>query len=130
MGQALLLDTHALIWAALKPEKLGRAARVALEDGENDAWVSAVSAMEIATKFRLGKLPQAEPLALDFIGQVTDRGFSLLSLTAEHGQFGGNLAIPHRDPFDRMIIAQAQIERMILVSNEKRFDTFGVLRLW
>ncbi len=130
MGRTLLLDTHALIWAAFEPAKLGRTARAALEDQDNDVWVSAVSAMEISTKYRLGNLPEAEALALDFVAQVEGRGFTLLPLAAEHGQLGGNLPIPHRDPFDRMIIAQAQIERMTLVSNEKRFDAFGVLRLW
>lgn len=130
MGKVLLLDTHALIWAALDPKKLGRKARSAIEDVENDVFVSAVSAFEITTKYRLGKLNEAEPLAANFAEHTTARGFGSLPLTAEHGERGGGLAIPHKDPFDRLLIAQAQIEGMTLVSNEKRFDTFGVQRLW
>ena len=130
MGQVLLLDTHALIWAAKAPDRLGSEARRAIEDGDNAIYVSAVSAMEIATKFRLGKLPEGKELATDFVGQIEGHGFVELSLLAVHGQRGGSLAIPHGDPFDRMLIAQAQIEQMTLVSNEEQFDTFGVLRLW
>lgn len=130
MGKVLLLDTHTLIWAALAPQKLGRSARAAIEDAENEVFVSAVSAFEITTKYRLGKLDEAEPLAANFAEQTTARGFGSLPLSAEHAERGGKLAIPHRDPFDRMLIAQAQVEQMTLVSNEKRFDTFGVLRLW
>ena len=130
MAERLLLDTHALIWAATAPDRLGRNARNALEDPDNVILVSPVSAMEIATKFRLGKLDIASALAINFIGETESRGFASLPLTAMHGQRGGNLAIPHQDPFDRLLIAQAQIEGLRLVSNEVRFDTYGVLRLW
>jgi PIN domain nuclease of toxin-antitoxin system len=130
MGQVLLLDTHALIWAAKAPERLGRGARRAIENGENKVFVSAVSAMEIATKYRLGKLPEGEELAKDFVRQVEGHGLVELPLLAAHGQLGGNLPIRHADPFDRMLIAQALIEQMTLVSNENLFDSFGVIRLW
>ncbi|MBC7986721.1 MAG: type II toxin-antitoxin system VapC family toxin [Sphingomonadaceae bacterium] len=128
--ERLLLDTHALIWASYAPARLGPAARRALEDSANDIFVSAVSAFEIANKYRLGKLGEARSLAQQFIGSIVDRGFRELPLNAAHAQRGGALAIDHRDPFDRMLIAQAQIEQLTLVSNEKRFDTFGVIRLW
>jgi PIN domain nuclease of toxin-antitoxin system len=130
MAEGLLLDTHTLIWAAMAPDKLSRAARAALENGSNIVFVSPVSAMEIASKFRIGKLDVARALALDFVAETETRGFVPLPLTAAHGQRGGNLAIPHQDPFDRLLIAQAQIEQLRLVSNEVRFDTYGVLRLW
>lgn len=132
MGQILLLDTHALIWWALdlEEDQLSPGARAAIEDAENEVYVSAVTAMEIATKVRLGKLEEARPLATNFVAQVEARGLTTLDLNAQHGERAGNLAIPHKDPFDRLLIAQAQIEKMTMVSNEKRFDTFGVLRLW
>ena len=130
MAEGLLLDTHTLIWAATSPNQLSRAARIALEDGNNTIFVSPVSAMEIATKYRIGKLDIAKALAFDFVAQTEARGFVTLPLTAAQAQRGGNLAIPHNDPFDRLLIAQAQIEQMRLVSNEVRFDTYGVLRLW
>lgn len=130
MGQVLLLDTHTLIWATYAPKKLGAASRLLLEDGENEVFVSSVSAFEIANKFRLGKLGEAKTLALNFGSAVFDRGFSELPLTTAHARLAGELPIPNRDPFDRMLIAQAQIEQMTLVSNEASFDTFGVIRLW
>lgn len=130
MAESFLLDTHALIWLAYEPARIRASVRDTLADPENRVLVSPVSAMEIATKFRLGKMDFARRLALDFVGEVATLGFDHLGLTAAHGQRGGNLAIPHQDPFDRLLIAQAQIEQLRLVSNEVRFDTYGVLRLW
>jgi PIN domain nuclease of toxin-antitoxin system len=101
-----------------------------IENSDNNVYVSAVSAMGIATKVRLGKLDEARPLSFNFAEQIVERGCSPLALTLVHGQRGANLAIPLNDPFDRLLIAQAQIEQMTLVSNEKRFDAFGVVRLW
>ncbi len=101
-----------------------------IDSGEHEIFVSAVSAMEIATKFRLGKLPSAEPLALAFEDETAAAGFLPLSVTLTHVRVAGSLAIPHKDPFDRLLIAQAQVEGMFLVSNETVFDGFGVGRLW
>ena len=130
MGKKLLLDTHALIWTIFIPDKLTARARQALEDGENEIFVSSVSAFEIANKFRIGKLALARPLANDFGGFALREGFLHLALEHQHARLGGMLPIPHKDPFDRMLIAQAQLENLTLVSNEKAFDTFGVTRLW
>jgi PIN domain nuclease of toxin-antitoxin system len=127
---ALLLDTHALIWAVLDPERLTPRVRGLLEDGGEDVFVSAVSAMEISTKVRLGKLPQARSLSAQFSEIAALHDFAGLSISVEHAQLAGNLEIPHKDPFDRLLIAQSQIEQMRLVSNEALFDQFGVLRLW
>lgn len=132
MAERLLLDTHALIWWALDldVDRLSRAARIAIEDPANEVYVSAVTAWEIATKVRIGKLEAARPLTSNFTGQMVAHGFVPLPLSTDHGERGGALEIPHGDPFDRMLIAQAQIENLKLVSNEKKFDTFGVLRFW
>jgi PIN domain nuclease of toxin-antitoxin system len=92
--------------------------------------VSAASAWEIAIKVRLGKLPSAEDLLSDFQGQLEREGFQPLPVTVGHGIRGGLLPGPHKDPFDRMLIAQAQAEHLPIVSNEKAFDAYGVRRLW
>ena len=126
----LLLDTHALIWFLEGSKSLGREASRAIEDQSNDVLVSAVSAIEVTNKFRTGKLDQAELLARDFEATILAYGFAPLSITVAHASLAGSLDIPHRDPFDRLLIAQARIEQLALVSNEKAFDAFGVTRLW
>jgi PIN domain nuclease of toxin-antitoxin system len=86
--------------------------------------------MEIATKYRIGKLDQAALLAQDFDAIVASQGFAELSITVRHARLAGEMNIPHKDPFDRLLIAQAQAEDMVLVSNEALFDGFAVQRLW
>lgn len=93
-------------------------------------FVSAASAWEIVTKHRLGKLPGAEPLAADFCGVIAREGFEQLYVTVTHGEYAGRMRVSHKDPFDRMLIAQARIEGLDLISNEARFDRFGVSRIW
>lgn len=126
----LLLDTHALIWWLAGDDSLGRSAREAIADEDNSIFVSAASAMEIATKFRIGKLPRAALLAREFQAIVAAQGFSELPISVRHARLAGEMAIAHKDPFDRFLVAQAQAEDMMLVSNESIFDAFGVLRLW
>ena len=126
----LLLDTHALIWAAQEPELLTEKARSAIEAGENVIFASAASAFEIATKYRLGKLKVSPTLAGNFVVETERCGFAILPINANHGQRAGLLAIKHKDPWDRMLIAQAQMEGMRLVSNEALFDGFAVSRYW
>lgn len=126
----LLLDTHALIWAANEPEKLPDSVRSAVEDPDNRIWVSAVSAIEVAIKFRIGKLEGAEELAERFEAVVAGFGFQPLSISVAHASLAGLFPFDHRDPFDRILIAQSQIEQYALVSNEKLFDQFGVMRFW
>jgi PIN domain nuclease of toxin-antitoxin system len=126
----LLLDTHALIWWAIELPRLSREARAAIADPENEVFVSAVSALEIATKHRLGKLPEAGVLASSFEAEIDAEGFAGLPVSLRHGQLAGALGIQHKDPFDRLLIAQALTENMTLVSNERLFDAMGVSRLW
>jgi PIN domain nuclease of toxin-antitoxin system len=111
--------------------KLSRRARTAIEDDvENQVFVSAASAWEIATKHRIGKLPDAAVVADNIAGTVAGEGFNELSVSVRHAQRAGNLAGHHRDPFDRMLIAQAILDDLTLVSNERAFDIYGVPRLW
>lgn len=126
----LLLDTHALIWWLAGDEALGLAAREAIADEANTVSVSAASAMEVATKYRIGKLPDAALLARDFEAIIASQGFAELPISVRHARLAGEMSIPHKDPFDRFLIAQAQAEDMVLVSNEQLFDAFAVKRLW
>jgi PIN domain nuclease of toxin-antitoxin system len=126
----LLLDTHALIWWLEGSEALSPRARDAISDETNSIAVSAASAMEVATKFRLGKLPGAALLAQDFEAIVAAQGFTELAISVHHARLAGEMNIAHKDPFDRFLIAQAQAESMALVSNEALFDSFAIQRLW
>lgn len=126
----LLLDTHALLWWLAGDEALSTAARSAIADEANTVHVSAASAWEITTKHRLGKLPGAQAIVHDLEAVIASQGFDGLSISLRHGQAAGALAGPHRDPFDRMLIAQAMLEDLVLVSNEQAFDVYGVRRLW
>lgn len=124
------MDTHALIWFLAGDERLRQQARDRIEDGDTETLVSAVSAMEVTLKHRLGKLPEADYLALDFEDTVEQYGFTGLPISLAHAQLAGRLEIPHKDPFDRLLIAQSLIEDVPLVSNERGFDAFGVRRIW
>ncbi|ARN81077.1 type II toxin-antitoxin system VapC family toxin [Methylocystis bryophila] len=126
----LLLDTHAFLWWLAGDEQLSPSARAAIADAENEVFVSAASAWEIATKHRIGKLPAVAAIVADLHGVMSDQGFIGLSISVRHGQAAGALPGPHRDPFDRMLIAQAMLEGLALVSNELAFDAYGVRRLW
>lgn len=127
---SLLLDTHALLWWLLGDERLPASVRGRIDDQSEPVFASAVSAMEIATKFRIGKLPEARSIAGRLAEFAPANGMILIDITVAHGDLAGSLPISHRDPFDRLLIAQAQIEDAWLVSNEKLFDDFGVRRLW
>ncbi len=129
-GLRLLLDTHALIWWLAGDEALSRRAREAIGDEANSVAVSAASAMEVATKFRIGKLPDAALLAQEFEAIVAGQGFAELAITVHHARLAGEMNVAHKDPFDRLLIAQSQTEDMVLVSNEALFDGFAVQRLW
>jgi PIN domain nuclease of toxin-antitoxin system len=126
----VLLDTHALLWWLADDPALSKRARTLIANTGNTVLVSAVSAWEIATKVRLGKLPTAANLAADFIGHLEREGFGTLPISADHAIRAGLLPGNHRDPFDRMLIAQAQAENLGLISNEVVFDTYGVRHFW
>jgi PIN domain nuclease of toxin-antitoxin system len=125
-----LLDTHALLWWLSDDPALTKHARKIIAETRNVVFVSAASAWEVATKVRLGKLPSAADLAGDFTGHLEREGFQILAISAEHAIRAGLLPGRHKDPFDRMLIAQAQAENMPVVSNEAVFDTYGLRRLW
>ena len=126
----ILLDTHAFLWWLAGSPRLSGAAHAAIADPDNDILISAASAWEIATKYRLGKLPGAEAVARDVGGCIASQGFQGLPITVHDGARAGRLPGPHRDPFDRMLIAQALAGDLPLVSVETLFDRYGVNRIW
>ncbi len=125
-----MLDTHSLLWAIYAPDMLPSRVRDLLQRRDEPIYASAISAFEIAQKHRLGRLDFARAHALDFTDEIAKDNLESLPLTADHARLAGALPIPHRDPFDRMLIAQAQIEELALISNEAMFDQFGVVRFW
>lgn len=126
----ILLDTHALLWWLDGDRRMSRKARQMVGSDETTVLVSAASAWEITTKYRLGKLPGAADVAADVMACLLDQNFTPLDITLSHAQRAGLLPGPHRDPFDRMLIAQAQSEDIPLVSIESVFDRYGVRRIW
>ncbi len=126
----LLLDTHAFLWWYEGNRRMSLPARQAVDDDSNQVLVSAATAWEITTKHRLGKLPSADPIASDIPGAIAAQGFQELPITVAEAARAGALPGPHRDPFDRMLIAQALSHNLILISNETLFDRYAINRLW
>ena len=125
-----LLDTHAFLWWMTDSGRLPEEVRRTIADESNEVLVSAVSAWEINTKHRLGKLPGAGLIAADVAGVIADQDFAALAITVEDAARAGALPGPHGDPFDRLLIAQSLSRNLVLVSNETLFDRYGVRRLW
>lgn len=126
----VLLDTHALIWILNDHPSLSDEARKLSVDENVEQLVSAVSAMEIFTKHRLGKLPEATAVVEHWDSLMAPPGFTELAISMEHARLAGSLDIDHKDPFDRMLIAQSIFENIPLISNEEKFDGYGVQRIW
>ena len=126
----VLLDTHTLLWAKISPEKLGRQAAEILAQPLNVIFVSAASAWEIATKVRLGKIPGLERLERDFLEIMEQSGYTLLPIDVANALRAARFTAPHRDPFDRMIAAQALAMDIPVLSKDTKLDAFGVRRLW
>ena len=125
-----LFDTHAFLWWMTDDKRLSRTASRFVADPENTSFLSASSVWEIATKFRIGKLPSAATIVDDIETALTSEGFGSLDITLAHAHRAGLLPGPLRDPFDRILIAQAQAEDLPLVSNERAFERYGVRRIW
>lgn len=126
----LLLDTHALLWWLADDSSLSIAARRVIGRAGNNVFVSAATAWEVGTKVRLGKLGGAEELAADFGAYLGRERFEQLPVSVEHGTRAGLLPGPHKDPFDRILIAQSQAENLPIISDNAIFDAYGIRRLW
>lgn len=126
----LLVDTHALIWAVDDPTKLGPQATLAINDSANELLISAASIWELSIKVRLGKLTLSLPFREWMNRAIADLGAALLPITVEFAEAQSQLPGHHGGPFDRMIIAQAQVEDLTVVSSDAVFAQYGVARLW
>jgi PIN domain nuclease of toxin-antitoxin system len=126
----LLLDTHAVVWWWLDDPRLAAKARAAIAATSNTVCVSAASAWEIATKNRLGKWPDVERIIDEFPALLRRSRFVPLPISVDHARLAGTLAGPHRDPFDRMLIAQSKHESAALVSGDPVLGNFGVEIIW
>ncbi|WEK52365.1 MAG: type II toxin-antitoxin system VapC family toxin [Candidatus Kaistia colombiensis] len=126
----LLLDTQVWFWWMMGSQRLTQTAHAAIADAGNDPLVSAASVLELLGKRRIGILPDMQRLADHVEEEIDLAGFGRLSITTEHAARAEAIADGHPDPFDRILIAQALIEDIALVSNETLFDGFGVRRLW
>jgi PIN domain nuclease of toxin-antitoxin system len=125
-----LLDTHAAIWWWCMPKRLSRKARRLMEDTETQIFFSAVSAYEIGYKHRLNRLPLPASLIRDLAANARDEGWLLLPLGVEHAQRAGVLDNDHRDPFDRLLAAQAESEKLPLITNDPAFESFDIKSVW
>ena len=126
----VLLDTHVLLWATLSPAALSWEASTIIADESNVILVSAASALEIATKVRIGKLPDAEVLERDFLDIMEDAGYTLLPIDVASALRAGRFIADHRDPFDRIIAAQALAADIPVLSTDTKLDSFGIRRIW
>jgi PIN domain nuclease of toxin-antitoxin system len=126
----LLLDSQTLIWAADDPAKLTALAQALLQDPSHDRLVSAASLWEIAIKFSLGRLPLSLPYRQWMDKAIADLGLILLPITLDHAERQASLPWHHRDPFDRLLVAQAQVESMPIVSADAKLDIYGITRIW
>ena len=130
----LLLDTHTLFWSVVDEVQLSSMANAALADKRNEVYASLVSAWEMAIKVGLGKWPEAKPMLDNFESEMATAKFQLLSISLNHARAAGLMQSPHRDPFDRLLAAQAQIEGLTLVTADAKaqslVEALGAKWLW
>lgn len=129
MAEHYLLDTHTLLWWSYQPHNLPTKVVQTIETG-SEIFVSAVSAYEIAFKHTKGLLPEAALLVKNFAAEMEANTFKLLSITPAHAQLAGSYDLGHRDPWDRILAAQARLETLVLVSKDAVLDQYGAERLW
>ncbi len=128
MGISYLLDTHILLWWLFDDKRLKSPSRDLIQNPKNTILVSSASAWEIATKYRIGKLPEAKPIVENYAELLAQAQFQELTITSAHALRAGNLPIAHRDPFDRMIMAQAELENIPVITDDKAFQT-GLIQI-
>lgn len=126
----LLLDTHVWLWMLSAPERLNAATQSALADSATELWLSVASAWEVAIKHARGKLPLPDPVG-DLVALSSERfGMNVLPIRLPHALTAAELPPHHNDPFDRLLIAQAQLESMTLVTADKLVTKYGAAVLW
>ena len=125
-----LLDTHAFLWFVTDDNRLSQKARSIIKSNANEIYFSAASAWEISIKIRLGRLTIAEELEPFIVKQLAENSFSTLSITIFHSIYTSKLPDIHKDPFDRIIIAQSNVENMSLISKDKNIKKYKVPIVW
>ena len=126
----LLLDTHTFLWFIMGNPNLSANGRVLIEDRANEKYLSVASLWEIAIKVSIGKLTISAPFDALILQQLSTNGFELLNLEVPHAAMLISLPFHHRDPFDRLLIAQAMVEQMRIVSIDSALDAYQIQRLW
>lgn len=126
----LLLDTQCWLWWFAQPERLNEEARAHIADETNALWLSVASIWEMGIKVAIGKLPLPEPIDSYIPSRMVLLNMRSLEITASHALQASMLPLHHRDPFDRMLVAQAQMEDMMLVSADPMFRLYNVSMLW
>lgn len=126
----VLLDTHALIWWVDQDQLLGPAARATISDPANELLLSAATIWEIAIKVGLGKMLLAMPYRQWMHQAIRDLGATLLPITVAYADAQVSLLLHHRDPFDRLLIVQTQVDDVRLISGDAIFDQYGITRVW
>ena len=126
----MLLDTHAFLWFVLDDPQLSEMARATIEDPSNDIEVSPASYWEIAIKIRLGKYALSEPYQAFMEREIAENDFRILSIEPRHTALLTTMPFHHRDPFDRMLVAQVHVEGISLVSVDTQLDAYGITRIW
>lgn len=125
-----LLDTHALLWWLLDDPQLSAKARDTIAAASNHIFVSSASAWELSIKHRIGKLPDAGELVEKLPSYLRKERFEILPISLEHALLAGNLPGPHRDPFDRMLMAQSKLEKLPLITSDPVFKEYGTRVVW
>jgi len=125
-----LLDTHVLLWWLLDDPQLSAKARDTIAAATNHIFVSSASAWELSTKHRIGKLPEAGELVEKIPSYLRKERFEVLPISLEHALLAGNLPGPHRDPFDRMLMAQSKLEKLPLITSDPVFKEYGTRVVW
>ena len=128
MAMSYLIDTHILLWWVFNDPKLNTECRNIILNPDNNIIVSSASAWEIATKYRIGKLPSTQQLVKEYLQILHKAKFVELPITTAHALRAGSLSIAHQDPFDRMIMAQAEIENLPVITYDKAFQT-GLIQI-
>lgn len=126
----LLADTHAFLWFVTDAPQLSAKAKTLLEAQETERFLSVASIWEIAIKTSLGKLVLGKPLEEFMSAQLAINRFALLNISIEHALHVARLPLHHRDPFDRLLVAQSALENLPLLSNDHALDVYGIKRVW
>ncbi|MDQ6987873.1 MAG: type II toxin-antitoxin system VapC family toxin [Mariprofundaceae bacterium] len=125
-----MLDTHTFIWAATLDERLSSKAKELLLDSDNELFLSTVSIWEMAIKTSLGKLILQQPLEQTINEQIQINGLRVVNIEASHALAAASLPWHHRDPFDRLLICQSELEKLTILGRDHAMDAYGIERLW